>query len=83
LSTLLSDFNFLKVFQKNKNHYEFNPDTEKVIEIVPLYFSARSPSGDSYEMELPENVDTTAPRRSLSLFGAFLVNFEKNIFTIL
>jgi hypothetical protein len=62
LSTLLSDFNFLKAFHKNKNHYEFNPDIEEVIEIVPIYFSTRSPSGESYEMEFPEDADIVLPR---------------------
>jgi hypothetical protein len=47
----------LRAFQKNKFHYEFNPDTEKLGDIVPPYFSPRCPSGASYEVGFAEGAD--------------------------
>ena len=60
LLTLLSDFNFLKAFHK-RNHYEFNPNTEKSADIVLYVFSTRCPFGASYEVGSPEDADTMPP----------------------
>jgi hypothetical protein len=73
LLTLLSDFNFLKAFHK-KNRYEFNPNKEEVIEIVPPYFSIRSLSGVSYEMEFPKDADTKPPRRYYTSLEVIVCN---------
>jgi hypothetical protein len=54
----------LRAFQKNKFHYECNPDKEKVADIILLYFSKRSPSGESYEMEFSEDASMKPPRGS-------------------
>jgi len=57
LNLYLTCKNILRAFHKNKYHCKFNPDKEKVADIVPLYFSTRCPSGESYEMEFAKGAD--------------------------
>jgi len=61
-SLSLSDLgDILRIFQKNKFQYEFNPDPEKVQNIVLLYFAVGCPSGARYEKEFPKGNGVKTP----------------------
>ncbi len=64
--------NILRAFHKNY-HYKFNPDIQKVSDIVPLFSSIRCPSGESYEMELPKGADMKPPRDYHISLGAYFL----------
>ena len=63
LHLYLTSRNILRAFQKNKFHYEFNPDPEKSQILFSHVFSTRCLFGGSYEMEFPEDAHTKPPRR--------------------
>jgi hypothetical protein len=67
----LTSKNILRASQKNKFRCEFNPNPEKVADIIPIYFSTRCPSGEDYEKEFSEDADIKPSRD----FNIFLVSF--------
>jgi ParB-like chromosome segregation protein Spo0J len=48
LHLYLTSKDILRAFHKNKYRSEFNPDTEKIADIVLTYFFTRCPSGGGH-----------------------------------
>jgi len=67
----LTPKDILRAFHKKNYDYEFNPDTEKVADIVPQYFFYKCPSGESYEMGFPKGADMMPPEGYYALLEAF------------